>query len=69
MADHLHGHDDAVAAEQYVRSERAAFVDVNAVDDERLAVANAVLLVADSDDRVVHSVEIAGHEPAKAAEV
>ena len=53
VADDLRGHVDAVASEQHIRNERAAFVGVQAVDDERLAVANAVLLVADSDDCVI----------------
>ena len=53
VGDDLHGHVDPVA-EQDVRLEGAAFVCVHAVDDERLAVPDAMLLVADSDDCVVH---------------
>ena len=45
---------DAVVAEQHVGLERLALVGAHAVDDERLAVADAMLLAADSDDCVVH---------------
>src|SRR5215216_2276420 len=45
---------DAAVAEQHVRRERLPLVDADAVDDERLAVAHAVLLATELDDRVVH---------------
>src|SRR5262249_4577137 len=44
VRDHGRGDLDAVVAEQHLGRERAALVGVDAVDDERLAVADAVLL-------------------------
>jgi hypothetical protein len=51
MRDHLGGDG---AAEQDVRLERLALVGLDAVHDEGLALADAVLLAAQTDDRVVH---------------
>src|SRR5581483_5325460 len=54
-----HRRRDLPLAEQHVGLERRAFLAADAVDDERLAVADAVLLVAEPDDRVglCHGVE------------
>ena len=49
-------------AEQDVGLERLALVGAQAVDDQRLALADAVLLAAETDDRVVHNVENAAGE-------
>ncbi len=69
VRQHLHRHLDAITAEQDIGHERSALVGMQAVDNERLAVADAVLLVSDSDDRVFHRGWDRGHAPAKAAEV
>ncbi len=48
------GRGDLRVAEQHDRLERLAFVGGQPVDDERLAVADTVLLVSELDDRVIH---------------
>src|SRR5262249_41380812 len=55
VAEHPRGH--LRVAEQHDRLEALAFLGGDAIDDERLAVADAVLLVAELDDRVVHGLE------------
>jgi hypothetical protein len=48
--------DVAVAAdEQHLRREGGAVVELHAVDEQPLALTDAVLLAADGDDRVAHS--------------
>ena len=59
----------AVAAdEQDARLEGLALVDLEAVDEQPLALVDAVLLTAETDDRVTaHGVENAGWAPASRA--
>src|SRR5581483_5137638 len=61
-------HGPAVAEED-VRRERLALVGADAVDEQRLALADAVLLAADTGDGVVHSADNAGVRPASASSV
>src|SRR5205823_9306834 len=60
------GRRHRAVAEEHVGLEALAGLRPQTIDDERLAVADAVLLVAESDDRVIgcHSVENAGVRPA-----
>src|SRR5579884_2133305 len=58
-------HGDAVAAEEHIRRERLARFCRQPVHGDRLALANAVLLAAQTDDRVVHK---RGKSAARAAE-
>src|SRR5581483_3028887 len=52
------------ADEQDARLERLALVDLEAVDEQPLALLDAVLLTAEADDRVtVHGMESAGSGP------
>jgi hypothetical protein len=61
-----HRRRDLAVAEEDVGLEALAGLGAQAVDDERLAVADTVLLVAEADDHVIgsHSVENAGDRPA-----
>src|SRR5579885_324584 len=64
-----HGRGDRAVAEQDVRFERRPLGGADAVHDEGLALANAVLLPTETDDRVVHSGETAGAGPRALASV
>ena len=61
-----HGRRDLVLTEQHDGLEALALVGRQAVHDESLAVADAVLLVPELDDRVVHGVETRAWKPATA---
>src|SRR5581483_5643032 len=65
----VHLHRDGGVAEQDVRAERPALVRLQAVDDQRLALADAVLLPSETDDRVVHRWKKRGRVPASGASV
>ena len=57
VLEHLRGHRHARVAEQHVRLERLALVELDAVHDDVLAFADAILLATEIDDCVVHSGE------------
>src|SRR4029079_17613091 len=52
VRDHLRG--DGAVAEQYVRAERLALCGLEPVHEQRLALADAILLSTETDDCVVH---------------
>src|SRR5439155_22358472 len=55
VREHLRGHRHAGVTEEDVRVECLALVGLHAVYDEVLALADAVLLATETDDRVVHT--------------
>ena len=54
---------DGGVSEQHLGRERPALVGLDAVHDEVLALADTVLLATETDDRVFHSMMLAGGSP------